>query len=287
MPACRFCHEATLLRHLFRYNLTKCYMPVVMPIYLYCHFFVYSIERPFAMADLPKNWPTDGPLDFEYQFYTLMAYLQSVEEHFNKQELYPALSKLLEHYRQLVKLQHEKQQINQALPKALKGIDFANLKLQYQVENLAEWVGVIDEILEQGMPRLQTSVKQGQVLFDELMQLLKISGVGVMPINRSEGYVLLQNGNSKLLGIYRYCYRTFSENGERFGSLQWELLEKQELSLLNTVDSLKMYLITQYKDLPNPATFWLRTAQPLPHEATLLPLAKRKILYTLTLNQAA
>jgi hypothetical protein len=230
------------------------------------------------MADFPTGWPTNGPLDFEYQTYLLLAYLQRVEGSFRRVELYPELSELIEHYRQIQELQTNKNQLSNALPKSIRNLDLQNLKINYQEEDNEPALKELDEILGFAVANMQVSLDYGRKCFDKVVQELAITCIGLMPLHKNDGYVFLQNGDRKFLQIYQFSYRSFYENGERFGSLKWEFVEEQELGLLNTVDSLKLNLITRFDYLPNPATFWLKSARELPYEETLLPVAKRRIL---------
>ena len=53
------------------------------------------------MENLKDNWLTEGLIDFEYKKYQLLGYLQKVKDSFNRVELYPFLSDLVFHYRNL------------------------------------------------------------------------------------------------------------------------------------------------------------------------------------------
>ena len=60
------------------------------------------------MATLSKNWITEKLIDFEYKKYLLLAYLQQVSGQFDETRLYPSLSELIEHYKNVVSLRENK-----------------------------------------------------------------------------------------------------------------------------------------------------------------------------------
>jgi len=60
------------------------------------------------MAELKQDWLTDGPIDFEYKKYLLLAYMQHVGQEFDARKLYPKFSELVEHYRNLETLREQK-----------------------------------------------------------------------------------------------------------------------------------------------------------------------------------
>ena len=69
------------------------------------------------MKALNKDWITENSLDFEYKKYVLLAYLQSVEKEFEVQRLYPALSDLVEHYRNVILIKENADQLNLLMQK--------------------------------------------------------------------------------------------------------------------------------------------------------------------------
>ena len=84
------------------------------------------------MKKLSNDWLTDGLIDFEYKKYILLAYLMEVRKNFDSTKLYPFLSDLVFHYRNLLKLKENKQLFYDSFPKRLSKADFEKLKLVYQ-----------------------------------------------------------------------------------------------------------------------------------------------------------
>jgi hypothetical protein len=70
-----------------------------------CHetsfFRIIRLKIELDMERLKDGWLTEGLIDFEYKKYQLMAYFKHVKESFNRVELYPFLSDLVFHYRNL------------------------------------------------------------------------------------------------------------------------------------------------------------------------------------------
>jgi hypothetical protein len=72
------------------------------------------------MNSLSKNWITENHIDFEYKKYMLLAYLQHVSEDFTETKLYPSLSDLVAHYRNLLSLKESKQNLYDSFPNAFR-----------------------------------------------------------------------------------------------------------------------------------------------------------------------
>ena len=79
------------------------------------------------MEKLSKDWLTQGLVDFEYKKYLLLAYLQTVKKSFSKVELYPFLSDLVFHYRNLVAVKENKALIRDSFPKEISLEEFKKL----------------------------------------------------------------------------------------------------------------------------------------------------------------
>src|SRR5688572_12537350 len=83
------------------------------------------------MKPLTKNWFIEDLLDFEYKKYILLAYLKEVQDNFHENRLYPYLSDLVFHYRNMVSfIEHEKQ-LYQAFPGTISEVDIENFRVLY------------------------------------------------------------------------------------------------------------------------------------------------------------
>ena len=60
------------------------------------------------MKQLSETWFAEGYIDFELKKYTLLAYLQEINKHFNENKLYPQLGDVVFHYNNLVAFRENK-----------------------------------------------------------------------------------------------------------------------------------------------------------------------------------
>lgn len=231
------------------------------------------------MKGLPEDWLTQGLIDFEYKKYLLLAYLQEVQQSFDRQALYPNLAELVQHYRSLTKLQESKSMLQSSMPKKLTGADWQRLSLLYermiQDDDLMQ---ELDAILTFAIPKIKNVLDKGKSIYDYVESQVSLKPIGIYPLYTREGYLLVQERIEVEMRIYRYDVQVFQQEGERFGGINLEFLENQKLTLINTCERIKMDLVRRYKDLPNPATFWLLSKLDCPLEETLLPVAKRQLV---------
>tara|TARA_R110002020_G_scaffold430612_2_gene640312 strand:+ start:43 stop:753 length:711 start_codon:yes stop_codon:yes gene_type:complete len=231
------------------------------------------------MKSLPKNWITEGHIDFEYKKYQLLAYLQETNKHFNEMKLYPSLSELIDHYKYLNDLKSGSSELTKLFPKKLDSIDFQKGKLNYQSK--VDDDGIMKElslITEFALPKLVSQIEEGKIIYDYVEDQLEFEPVGIVPIYNQEGYILMSREKKNEVHAFRYKSSLLRFAGERFRSISMWLVGVFQKSLVNTLEKIKMDLIREIKELPNPATWRIHSHQEFPIEETLIPISKRLLL---------
>ena len=231
------------------------------------------------MHSLNKNWITENHIDFEYKKYVLLAYLQHVSDSFIENRLYPYLSDLVEHYRNLRSIKENKQLLFNQFPERLAGTDADEFKLIYeklvQDDSLMQ---EIESILDYSIPQMESSLNEGKKRYDILEENLKIFPIGIMPLFNEDGYLFLKVGSSTDTKVYEYHITIFENPLERYRGIQVSYITTYEKNILNTYEAIKSDLISFNKNLPNPATYVVETEMSIPFEETFLPLVKRSIV---------
>lgn len=231
------------------------------------------------MEFLNKNWITENQIDFEYKKYILLAYLQHVSENFTEYRLYPYLSDLVEHYRNLKSLKDSKQYLYNHFPERMKGTDIEQFKLIYEkiVQDDA-LMQEIESILEFSIPQMEVYLREGKKIYDFIEERLKIYPIGVIPLNSESGYLFLKSGTSTDTRVYEFQISIFENPVEKYRGIHLVYLKTYEKSLLNTFEAIKSDLLRYNKNLPNPATYVIETDMTIPFDETFLPLAKRTLV---------
>ncbi|PZX55744.1 hypothetical protein [Algoriphagus chordae] len=237
------------------------------------------------MTTLPKNWITEGLIDFEYKKYQLLAYLQQTNKHFNEMKLYPVLSDLIDHYRDLEKLKSDSAALNGQFPKTLDSIDFQKGKLNYQSKVIPSAVmKEVSMITDFALPKLVSQIEEGRTIYDFVEDQLEFEPVGIVPIYKQEGYILMSREKTKEVHAFRYKSSLLHYAGENFRSISMWLIAVFQRSLVNTLEKIKMDLIREIKELPNPATWRIHSQQEFPIEETLIPISKRLLLKSVSVQ---
>lgn len=228
---------------------------------------------------LQDNWLTEGLIDFEYKKYLLLAYLTSVRNSFSKVELYPYLGDLVFHYRNLLALQQNKSLIVENFPKELSVEKLKMLELSYRKIIQDDVVmQEIESIMEFAIPQLRGHLEEGTSLYDFVESKCELSSIGVVPLYAHEGYMFMTQPPEKETTIYRYLVTVYPNSAEPLRGLQTQFICTTAYSLAHTYESIKMDLVRQFADLPNPAAFLVHSKMKFPFQQTLVPVAKRILI---------
>jgi hypothetical protein len=236
------------------------------------------------MGTLSENWITEHLMDFEYKKYILLGYLKQVEEHFNEQKLYPDLSELIAHYKNLIQLKNNTTALENNFKKSIKAVDLENLRLIYQNsddESLAE----LKQIIEFSEPLMATELNKGKTIFDYAEQNILVDHIGIMPIYKNEGYFLLYPYQSKQVIAYNYNFSKVTLLQQEVYGLNCSYYSTFSISLSRPVDKIKQEIIYNNPQFPNPPVYLFKAKSLLPNEETFLPIAKR-LLYKNLLNKS-
>src|SRR4051812_10790796 len=196
------------------------------------------------MKELNKNWLTEGLIDFEYKKYVLLGYLQSVKDNFSEKKLYPSLSDLLFHYKNLLSLKENKKLLHENFPKQISKADFEKLELVYdEIVNDDKIMQEIEEILGFAIPKFNEHVLEGKDIYEGIQEKMSISPVGVSPIYPDAGYLLINVKNHKETSVFEYQVTIFESADEKFRGVHTNFLETVSKGIGNTFESIKIGLI--------------------------------------------
>lgn len=231
------------------------------------------------MKTFSDYWFAEGTIDFEYKQYLLLAYLKRVRRKFLVLKLYPMLAQLLRQVHTLQQYQAQKQAFSESMPGKLVGMDPERMALQYDKSYLSsEVLEEIDAIVAYALPRLKAQLDEGTELYDHIEAMSQLAPVGVQPLYKDEGYLLLRPGTGPEVWVYHYTLSAFYSGQERMRSLKTQPITHFTYSLANTYQHMKLDLLRQNAQLPNPATYVFESVLEAPLDATLLPIAKRALM---------
>jgi len=231
------------------------------------------------MNELSKDWLTEGLIDFEYKKYYLLAYLKDVKASFGELKMFPFLSDLVFHYRNLLNLKNDKNLIFSAFPKSISRADFEKLELSYKkiIED-DEIMHEIQEIVDFAVPRVKETLHEGKDIYEYIESNFEISSVGLSPLYVDEGYMFLHVDPDQETYVHKYSVTVFENSDEKFRGITTQWIETFRKSVFETFENKKIDLTKRFKSLPNPATYLIVSKGDFPFESTLMPIAKRLLI---------
>lgn len=231
------------------------------------------------MKSLSETWFAEGRIDFELKKYTLLAYLQEVNRHFNENKLYPQLADMIFHYNNIVAFRENKKYLQEHFPKRLTGIQLEKLQILYQqiIED-DEIMQELEDIIHYSAGKMKSAIQNGTGIYEFVEEKINISPIGIIPLDINEGYFFLSSGNTKDTGVYHYRLSIFEKHDEKYRSIRTLFIDNWQRSISSTYENIKSELIRRWKDLPNPAVYSIETELGFPVDETLLPVAKRSLV---------
>jgi len=231
------------------------------------------------MKSLSETWFTEGYIDFELKKYTLLAYLQHVNSYFNQNKLYPQLADIIFHYNNIVAFRENRKFLQERFPKQLTEINIKKLQAEY--EKLIEdndLMKELEEIIHYSAEKIKITIHNGTEIYEFVEAKLKIEPVGLIPLDTTEGYLLIRDGRFNTTVAYQYQLTIYEKHDEKYRGLRTDFVSQWMRSVNNSVENIKAELIRNRKELPNPAVYNIETPLVYPMEETLLPIAKRSFV---------
>ncbi|XZF13987.1 hypothetical protein ACTHGU_19585 [Chitinophagaceae bacterium MMS25-I14] len=236
---------------------------------------------------LSETWFVEGYIDFELQKYKLLAYLKEVQQCFSESRLYPGLSDVIFHYNNIVSFSRSKQLLQDRFPQRLDQVNAQRLELIYK-KMLADddLMKELENIAHFAIESMKETIDDGTQIYDFVEKQLHIEPVGIVPLYKNEGYMLLRYGTYREIRAYQYTITLFEQQAARYKGIRISYLKSWQSSIVYTSEMIKREIIRSNPALPNPAVYSVDTALRLPLDETLLPIAKRMLIRHIS-NDAA
>jgi hypothetical protein len=125
------------------------------------------------------------------------------------------------------------------------------------------------------MPLFAEKIHTGKEIYDTVEHDLSISTVGITPLRKDEGYLIINTANHQEAYVYQYGFSVIKDVQESVRQLYTEYVSTYTYTINNTFEKIKHDLISTRKYLPNPAVYVIKNNVEIPFNETLLPVAKR------------
>ena len=219
--------------------------------------------------------------DFEQAQYQILGSLKSVREAFSENRIYPHLGELANLHRTLRLILQRSEDLKKGLPREVKEIDLKNERIVYAWPELDEGqMSDVKALIEWALPHLQATLEEGKTIYEFVDERLRLEEVGLVTSYRQEGYLLVPDREASTLHVMQYSLSIFDGSDERYRRLKTTHLKSIDYraDFVPEPRQVKLDLLEEHRELPNPATYFFDSDVDFPFEPTVFPVAKRKLM---------
>lgn len=221
---------------------------------------------------LSPIWFIEKCIDFEYQKYILLDYLQYVDLMFDNGLLYPTLNEVKYHQKNLESFIKTRELIVSGT-RELKGFDFEKMTLLYDTPQDTPDFIAINSIVNYAEPKFQEYCNRGSRLHQEIDRNISMRYVGIIPPDRNQGFLIMNIDN--YAHIYKYDMCKITIENEFYVKL--DEIDIQRMHFENTYEHIKLDLLNKFTQYTNPAVIAADIFKTYPLKEGIIPVVRRKI----------
>jgi len=221
--------------------------------------------------------------DLEKRQYVILGALKKISEQFQFYKIYPHLSRLIELRRILKEVIAGIYDLRSKFPKQISKLDWVNRVIEHEVIFTSGTdISSVEDLIEWALPRIENVIEEGVAIYEFVESELTVEQVGILPEYKDEGYLFVPDNQKKSLNLFRFEVSIFQNTHDQYRALKTQFLKYLEQDRIKlSPGSVKLDLIREESELPNPATYSFNTELDFPFETTIFPVAKRRLMHIL------
>ena len=203
---------------------------------------------------------------------------------FQYYKIYPHLSELIKIHRTLRDVISRLTDLRNQFPKRIGKIDWVNQRIEHEVVFVdGTDLSAVENLITWATPKIEQVIKEGIAIHEYVETELTVEHVGILPSYRDEGYFFVPDNTLQKLNLFRFELSIFKSSEDDYRSLKTRFLKAlKQGGVRHSPGSIKLDLIREVKELPNPATYTFDTKLDFPFDQTILPVAKRKLMWAIS-----
>lgn len=232
---------------------------------------------PFKLS---PEWMLKEPVDFEYNKYTLLDYLQKCEERFNNLEIYPDFVELSLHLANLQSLSKENTLLltNKKFESCDDEILIKELISKKPRELSQDEEEELDKTLKYSGPKLFESFNVAKSIWNLAYDNLDITiRKNKENIHYRKGYIFFYRKSEDLIYVWSFDIKKMKKGNLSYKTYISEIYKgpPSDLTLNYIIETFSPWRDNPtFKEYP---VFEARCSQNFPLEQTLIPILKRKV----------
>ena len=222
--------------------------------------------------------------DVERTQYKILGGLQKAQEAFEQKRVYPHLGRLVKLHGSLLSILKQTENFRNPSTGRIAGVDWEEKTVTYEWPELEDTeMAVVEDLIRWALPHIQDAIEDGKEVYEHVEDNLALETVGIMPSYVQEGYLMVPHRDEGALHVLRYTLSMIEGEGETHRALKTvhcKTVSQENVDI--DPSSIKLQLLEERRDLPNPATYFSNIDFHVPYQETLLPVVKRRLVRRLT-----
>jgi hypothetical protein len=203
------------------------------------------MKKDHNMSDMRPHWFLEDPIDFEYKYYVLMAYLMKVKENFNKAGFERYFKNLLS--------------IKRDLESFIKNTEFSQKTLAKMTEeerdnfynildkNL-DHIGEIEEIAKNSVLTIDNFLEENNEFYEKYKSLVEVESHCTRYNLWDQGFLIVRKKGEKTMRIFTWFFSIVKiSQKENVALLMTELLDPL-CDTTKDIKKIKKFLKSNIKD---------------------------------------
>ena len=145
------------------------------------------------MNELPKNWLTEMPFDYEFKYYTLLAQIKRLEGDIGEFKLRSSLKNIEESLSILYDIKYARD--GEMDNVKIIGIDFENMEIEYDYPEDNKIVESMYDLCDVAIDKYEIAHKSLRTKWRNVADLLRLSNIGINVI-KNHGFLYMQLGDN-------------------------------------------------------------------------------------------
>lgn len=218
--------------------------------------------------------------DVERTQYQVLAGLQRARSAFSSNYIYPHLGRLVKLHKALNTVLERSEAFRSPKTGEMAGVNLDDETIIYEWPDLdRDQMEDVKELIRWALPHVRDAIEEGRAVYEFVEDSLQVEEVGIVPSYVQEGYLMVPDREKDVLHVMRYSLSIFTDADERYRSLRTVHCKSVPQQGVDVPPSaLKLELMEENRDLPNPATYFFDAEVAFPYERTMLPVVKRRLM---------
>lgn len=226
------------------------------------------------MLEFDQNWFYEGPVDYEFKRYTLLAKTKRLRALIERNVLWPVILEIEDQLDQLYSFKYQKEVLDDRL-RVAKDIDFINFQIIYEIPESVqnEQMEILHQVANDAITEFEDIYMDARLKWRDIEREFKLTWVPERPLILNEGYVAIIE-NKKYIRLFKFPKLTKLSGDWR--TFSFEKVDEAEYVDVSSLSDLRQKWVVDQRGI---MFCRIDYVPPVPFEDTVVPII-RSIIYS-------